>query len=118
MKKILSKTKQAAENFLWGVAIVLLVCLLGACAPAPIIKYKYLGDPVPDALIQDCTVTAPPAKDQYTSSTWEQKEELLSQSLQGTYKDLTKCNDDKSSLREWKRRQEQLKAEQMNQRAK
>lgn len=85
---------------------------LTGCAFNQTVKYKYIGEPVPAALIQDCTVTAPPARAQYNSSTWDQKEALLSNSLQGTYKDLAQCNGDKKALRDWQAKQNQLKANQ------
>lgn len=99
------------KRLLIAVAYLCAAAALTACdTTGPLVKYKYIGDEAPDALLQDCTVSAPPAREQYRSSTAEQKEALLSKSLQGTYKDLTECNADKASLRAWKAKQAELKA--------
>lgn len=91
--------------------IALAAALLVGCAPYQVIKYKYVSEEVPDSLIQNCSATAPPAREQYNASSWEQKEALLSKSLQGTYKGVAQCNSDKAALREWKTRQAKIKAD-------
>lgn len=93
---------------------VLMAALLSGCGhlSTTVTHFHYFGADVPDNLIQDCVVTAPPDRDQYNNSTWPQKEELLQGTLKSNYQNLAQCNADKKGVRDWKAQQEALKAEQ------
>lgn len=99
------------KKSLLTLAVIAAVCLSACATTEPLVKYKYIGDEVPDSLVQDCAVSAPPAKSQYSASTAQQKEALLSRALGATYKDLADCNGDKAALRDWKAQQARLRAD-------
>jgi hypothetical protein len=94
---------------IWLVLTLLAAAALTACGHTePVVRYKYIGTLPPEAFLQACEVAAPPAVERYKNATWSEKEELLSKSLEQSYRNTAKCNTDKAELRSWSDKQRQL----------
>lgn len=89
--------------------IILTVLILAGCGTTkeiiPAVQTKNVLIAPPDELLQKCEVIAPPARDLYINSTWQEKEELLIVFSTQEMKSLFKCNKMITSLQEWKKKQ-------------
>lgn len=92
---------------------MLVVALLTACGHTePIVRYKYQSLLPPEALLQDCPVTAPPSRPSYLQQNLSGREKLLVDTNNAQYRNITQCNKDKTELRDWRAKQQQMIKEQ------
>lgn len=88
---------------------MLVVALLTACGHTdPVVRYKNIAGLPPDALLQDCPVTAPPSRQNYLAQDWTAREKLLADTNTAQYSNISLCNTDKAGLRAWKIKQQKL----------
>lgn len=59
----------------------------------------------PDELLVKCDVESPPDVKEYMQASWQGKEELLITHSTSQMKNLFKCNNTMSALRDWKKKQ-------------
>lgn len=70
--------------------------------------YKTILVTPPDELLQDCSVEPPPDKEIYRKSEWTDKEKLLVDTYENALKNAILCNVSKKSLRDWKKKQQEI----------
>lgn len=69
---------------------------------------EYVLRTPPAALMEDCSISAPPAVNDYMVASTQKKEELLVKFSAKQTRNLQMCNQDKKSLREWTDKQTDL----------
>lgn len=91
--------------------IITCIMLIG-CDTTPKITYvdKYIYVKPPEEMLKNCVATKPPTKANYISSTYAQKEQLLSDYSSDLLTDITVCNVQWQTLRKWNADQEQVYA--------
>ena len=82
--------------------------LLVGCKTVYIDRIEYRFNPVPDKLMQDCKLVAPPDAKAYLAATPTERELQLGDVMKAQYQETRNCNIDKASLREWNERQIKL----------
>lgn len=88
----------------WRLSLVIMTIGLVGCAtkapePNVIIKTEYKHVLVPDAFLNDCFISKPPAKDVYIASGEKAKEGMLTDYSMSLLKDLKNCNAQLSKAR-------------------
>ena len=82
--------------------------LLAGCKTIYIDRIEYRFNPVPEKLMQDCKLVAPPDAKVYLVSNPTERELLLGGVMKQQYQMVRDCNIDKASLREWNDKQLKL----------
>ena len=88
--------------------IVLAAFLLVGCKTVYIDRIEYRFNPVPEKLMQDCKLVAPPDAKAYMAATPTERELQTGKVLKEQYREVRDCNIDKASLRDWNTRQLKL----------
>lgn len=69
---------------------------------------EYVLRTPPAVLMEDCSISAPPAVNDYMVASTQKKEDLLVKYAAKQTRNLQLCNQDKKSLREWTDKQTDL----------
>lgn len=96
-------------KFIRTLLVLAFFSLLVACGTKqPNVKTEYVFRPIPEALLQDCNGTPPPAKTVYLAANWDQREEMWTETYRRQELGRKLCNTDKKNLRAWNQEQKAL----------
>lgn len=92
--------------------IFLVVILISGCVAKPqrvIVKeVEFVYNPIPESFLKKCSVTKPPAKQEYMSADDIGKENLLRTNIISLYGDLNNCNSQINSIRDFNTQQQKI----------
>lgn len=92
--------------------ILALIMLISGCSTKPqrvIVKEtEYVYTSIPDASLRKCSVTKPPAKQEYLDTDDIGRENLLRSTIVKLYGDLDKCNSQIQSIKDFDTEQQKI----------
>jgi len=90
------------------IAMLLVLLMLSACGHEPVIQTEYVFKAIPEALLLPCEGTPPPAKAPYLVASWDEREEMWTETYRRQEVSRKLCNADKKNLRQWNAEQKAL----------
>ena len=90
---------------------LILISILSGCANTPVSvvsKQQTVVVSIPDPLLEQCTIDAPPDKDTYLKSSWPDKENSLSDYIVKLLKNLANCNTQLKNAKDFQDKQKTL----------